>query len=131
MNYAEAARTGRPMMLQRYDVDQKKNVPRTGWLELQANGFLVDMETGDQFYPEKVDILSDLWKVQEETVKVTAKEIMEHFRSFLYRNKKKELIQITDGVNERLMAEDFVRLFDFKEFTPESVPDPGNEDARY
>lgn len=115
MNFGEAASTGRALILHRFDVDTKKLVPKTGWLELQPNGFLIDRETGNQFYPDAEDYKSDNWKVEEETVKLTAKQIAEVFKSYMYALNKKELVTITDGVNAHDLAEDFVRKFDFKE----------------
>jgi hypothetical protein len=57
--------------------------------------------------------------VQEETVKVTANQIIEIFKGYLYGLSKKELVTLADGVNAHDLASDFVRKFDFKDL-PES-----------
>lgn len=130
MNFAQAASTGRAIKLLRFDVDTKKLIPKTGWLELQANGFLLDRETGDQFYPEGEDYKSDNWRVEEETVKLTAKQILDVFKTYMYGITKKELITITDGVNHHDLAEDFVRKFDFKEL-PEAFAPVSEKDYEF
>lgn len=130
MNFAEAASTGRAIVLLRFDFDTKKLVPKTGWLELQPNGFLIDRESGNQFYPEAEDYKSDNWRTEDETVKLTAKQILEVFKSYMYALAKKELVQITDGVNQHDLAEDFVRKFDFKEL-PQTLSAMSDHDFEF
>lgn len=120
MNFSEAARTGRNFKLMRYDVESKKLVEKTNWLTLQTNGLLLDLESGHEFYPDAADLISDNWIVEQETVKLTAKQLMDTFRTYLFGLNKKELVTITDGVSDMDLAGDFVRKFDFKEL-PEIV----------
>jgi hypothetical protein len=127
MNFSEAAKTGRALRLCRFDEETKKLVPKTGWLELQSNGFLVDRETGSEFYPEAHDYTSDNWRCEEETIKVTARKLVEVFKSYIYGLNKKELLTIADGVSHHDLAEDFVRKLDFKEL-PETFAAVGAND---
>jgi hypothetical protein len=127
MNLSEAARTGRAIKLMEYDAILKKLVEKTNWLELQPNGFLLDIETGNQFYPEAHDLKSDNWIVEQETVKVSAKQVMEIFKGYMFGINKKELITITDGVSTQDLAGDFVRKFDFKDLPEIPVVENDNE----
>lgn len=115
MSFSEAARSGRAIMLMRYDAEAKQTYPKSGWLEMLPNGSLQDRETGSNYYPSRDEMLSDLWKTEEESVKLTSKQVIDIFKAYLFGAIKKEVITLQDGVSPHDLAEDFVRKFGFKE----------------
>ena len=115
MNFSTAVRTKRAVRLFHFNTETEKLEPKTGWLELQGNGFLIDRETGAQYYPEGDEYINDNWRVEEETVRLTAREIVDALKSYLYGAAKKELITFTDGISHHDFAVDFARKFPFEE----------------
>lgn len=102
-------------MLMRYDAETKETYPKTGWLEMLPNGWLQDRETGSSYYPTKDELLSELWKTEEESVRLTSKQIIEIFKGYMFGAIKKELVSLQEGTSPHDLAEDFVRKFGFKE----------------